>query len=156
VSFTIPSLYVQASTWYPVDPSYFIQIVNYVVPSRDEYEVNTHFMEVGKDVVVNRFEDIFQEKIQGCTLRLIQTQKELSSIKLIDSYTFADTPRIDKLEFRFSIGGKYFAIFSKENNFFRVYAPENIEKIFDEIRKNKSIFEVKNNENIEDITFGNN
>ena len=32
VNFNIPSLYVQSAAWYPKDPSYFIQIVNYVVP----------------------------------------------------------------------------------------------------------------------------
>ena len=39
VSFKIPSIYVQASVWYPGDPSYFIQIVNFVVPNNDDYEV---------------------------------------------------------------------------------------------------------------------
>jgi hypothetical protein len=34
-----------------------------VVPTNDEYEVHTHFMESGKEKVVNRFEDIFKENI---------------------------------------------------------------------------------------------
>jgi len=46
VSFTIPSLYVQSSAFFPNDPTYFIQIVNTVVPSSegtDGYHVTTHY-----------------------------------------------------------------------------------------------------------------
>ena len=156
VSFTIPSLYVQASTWFPTDPSYFVQVVNYVVPSNDEYEVHTHYMEKDKPKLVNRFEDTFKTKITGCTIRVIQTQKDLNSIKLVDDFTFTDVPRIDHIDIKFSRDGKFFVLFSKENGFFRIYPCDDIEKILDPIREGKSLYENKDIPDIEDISFGNN
>jgi hypothetical protein len=136
LSFTIPSLYVRASVWYPSDPSYFIQVVNYVFPNNDEYQVHTHFIDKTQPKLVKRFDEIFSERITGCTLRLIRTESELSSIKVVDLYTFTEVPRLDHLNVTFSVCGRYFVIFSKENQFFRMYNCEDISKIFDSIRAN--------------------
>ena len=79
VTSTIPSLYVQQAVWYPTDPSYFVQIVNYVVPKSQDYDVNTYYTfekEGGKDA--RKFEDIFKDKITGCAIRLIKTNDDLS------------------------------------------------------------------------------
>ena len=40
---TIPSLYVQQACFYPRDPSYFVQIVNFVVPRDQDYDVHTYY-----------------------------------------------------------------------------------------------------------------
>ena len=98
-------------------------------------------MEKDKPKMVNRFEDTFKTKITGCTIRVIQTQKDLNSIKMIDDFTFAEVPRIDHIDIKFSRDGKFFVLFSKENGFFRVYPCENIEKILDPIREGKALYE---------------
>ena len=61
LQFTIPSINVQNSAWYPRNPEYFVQIVNYVVPKHDEYVVETHYME-DKPKTVSNFEELFKEK----------------------------------------------------------------------------------------------
>jgi hypothetical protein len=105
---------VQSSAWYPQNPTYFIQIVNTVVPNNEEYQVHTHYWE-NRKADINSFEEIFQEKIKGCTIRLIRTQKDLGSITILDSFVFDEIPRLDRLKVEFSINGKYLVIYSTEN-----------------------------------------
>ena len=60
LQFTIPSVNVQCSAWYPSNPEYFVQIVSYAVPKHDEYVVETHYME-HKPKTVSNFEEMFKE-----------------------------------------------------------------------------------------------
>lgn len=108
-----------------------------MVPSGDEYEVHTHYWEKNKDKSVNKFEDIFKDKIKGCTIRLIKTEKDLTNISIIDSFVFDEVPRLDKLRAEFSIDGKYLVIYSRENQFARVFEVNRIEDIIKEIRNQK-------------------
>ena len=68
-------MYVQGSAWYPADPTYFVQIVNYVVPSGKEYDVETYHLpteENGEPIKeIQNFDEIFASKITGCALRLV-------------------------------------------------------------------------------------
>jgi len=75
---------------------------------------------------------------------------------MVDDFTFSDLPRIDHLDIKFSIDGKFFVIFSKENCFFRIYPCENIEKILDSVREGKPLFALEDKSDIHDISFGNN
>jgi hypothetical protein len=140
VTCPIPSLYVQQAVWYPTDPSYFVQICNYVVPKDQDYDVNTyhHYEKKGKEV--KKFEELFKDKITGCSIRLIKTHEDLSTITQIDEYVFKDykvredgqkmpIKRIDKLSLSFSFDGKVFVLFSKENNFIKVFKLSAIEDV---------------------------
>ena len=89
--------------------------MNTVVPSSDEYEVHTHYWELNKPRSINTFEEIFKDKIKGCTIRLIRTEKDLGSIVEVDSFVFDEEPRLEKLRAEFSIDGKYLVIYSKKN-----------------------------------------
>jgi hypothetical protein len=102
--FTIPSLNVRSSAWWPVNPSYFVQIVNYVVPTDNEFIVETHYEE-DRPKDVSTFENIFAERIKGCTIRLIQTHDDLDSISVVDQYVYAQIPRVDGMNISFSIDG---------------------------------------------------
>ena len=87
LQFTIPSVNVKCSSWYPSNPEYFVQIVSYVVPKHNEYVVETHYQE-DKPKTVSNFQEIFKEKLKGCTIRLIKTLPDLTSIQLIDQFVF--------------------------------------------------------------------
>ena len=73
MSFGVPSVYVQNAAWYPKNKSYFVQIVNYVIPDSDEYEVYTHEIG-GLAPPPKRFDEIFAEKIKGCCIRLLRAE----------------------------------------------------------------------------------
>ena len=81
--------------------------------------MQTHFMH-SEPMIENSLGEIFSDKIQGCIIRLIKTQPDLNSIKLIDQFVFKEVPRVDKLDIDFSIDGKFLTIYSKENRFLRV------------------------------------
>jgi hypothetical protein len=129
LKFNIPSLSVLSSAWYPSDPQYFVQIVSFKVPEEDEFEVQTHYLEEGKDKWVSNFQEIFKDRINGCTIRLIKTSDNLDSIKVIDSYVYnlEDSPidldnmedcNYKKVKIAFSVDGRYFVIYS---NFVKVF-----------------------------------
>jgi hypothetical protein len=67
---------------------------------------------------------------------------------MVDDFTFADVPRIDHLDIKFSIDGKFFVLFSKMNGFFRIYSCDNIEKILDPVREGKALYQVENKSDI--------
>ena len=134
VSFTIPSMYVQSSAWYPADTTFFVQIINTVVPSSDdEYQVHTHLWEKNRPAQVQSFEEIFKDNIKGCTVRLIRTDKDLNSMTVLSSYVFDQFPRIDKMKAEFSIDGKYLVLYSNANRFIKVYEINRIENIISDI-----------------------
>ena len=86
---TIPSLYVQQGLFYPLDPSYFVQVVNYVVPRDQNYDIHTFYNFDGSAKSVGKFEDIFKEKITGCAIRLVKLNHDLSFQKP-KAYTFTE------------------------------------------------------------------
>ena len=151
VSFNIPSLYVQSSAWYPKDPSYFVQIVNYIVPK--DQTVQTHFMH-SEPMIENSLGEIFSDKIQGCIIRLIKTQPDLNSIKLIDQFAFKEIPRVDMLEIDFSKDGKFFTIYSKEHRILRVVEFQQIDDLLDEIRNDRYVIQKTDTDKIERVSFG--
>ena len=77
----------------------------------NEQTVQTHFMQQ-EPMIENTLGDLFSDKIQGCIIRLIKTQPDLNSIKLIDQFAFKEIPRVDKLDIDFSIDGKFLTIYS--------------------------------------------
>ena len=94
----------RSSAWWPINPSYFVQIVNYVVPTDNEFIVETHYEE-DRPKDVSTFENIFSERIKGCTIRLIQTHDDLDSISVVDQYVYAQKPRVDGMNISFSMNG---------------------------------------------------
>ena len=122
VSFTIPNLSIQSAVWYPKDPSYFIQIVNYVIPETDDkYEVHTHKIKENQESVES-FENLFKDKIMGCSIRLSHTTEGLGSVDKQGEHFFIDEPRIDQLDMQFSLDGELFALYSKESKFIRLFS----------------------------------
>ena len=79
-----------------------MQIVNYVVPRHDEYVVETHYMEEDKAKTVSNFEVLFKERTKGCTIRLIKTEPDLDSIKLIDQFVFELDEKAENVRIQFS------------------------------------------------------
>lgn len=151
VSFTIPSMYVQSSAWFPKDPTYFIQIVNTVVPSSDgldEYTVHTHEWEQNKAAKTQSFEDIFKDSIKGCTIRLIKTDEDLNSMTVLNSYVFDEEVRVDKVKAEFSIDGKYLVLYSNVNKFIKVYEINRIQDIISDIENKNFILDLKDKDDI--------
>lgn len=97
--------------------------------------MHTHYWEDKKAAKTETFEEIFADSIKGCAIRLIRTEKDLSTITVLSSYVYDQFPRVDKLKAEFSIDGRYLVIYSKENKFAKVYEINQIEDIISDIEK---------------------
>jgi hydrogenase maturation factor len=104
-------------------------VVNYVVPTDEEYEVATHFLgDQPKDI--SNFKTLFADKLMGCTLRLIKMEDNLSVIKLVDQVVLIHSGiKIDKIDMNFSKDGRFLTIFSKLHKFIKVYESRDIEQL---------------------------
>ena len=135
VSFTIPSLSIQSAVWYPKDPNYFIQIVNYVIPQDEQQKVHTHEIKK-KQEIVQTFEQLFEEKIGGCCIRLRHALPGLNSVDEKGEHFFIEEKRVDQLQMQFSQDGSLFALFSRKNKFLRLYKNNDILNLIKLIKQN--------------------
>jgi len=70
IEFEIPSVYVQDAKIFPSDPSYYLQLVNYAMPSKGEYSYIRVKLDGDLILTNQEYEKETNEK-QGLVLRLL-------------------------------------------------------------------------------------
>ena len=58
-------------------------MVNYVFPKTTDYKVKTHYLNGTKPATENYFTDIFNDKIDGFSIRLLKTDTNLTEVKML-------------------------------------------------------------------------
>ena len=102
-------MYVQDSKFWKKDPTYCVQLVNYVVPVDPDYEVMTHQISgIPKIHPVN--EILGKDQEGGVVMRLIKSQDQ--QIKLQDSIILKG---VTNTYMKFSNDGSHFGYYIPEN-----------------------------------------
>jgi len=78
IKFEIPTIFVQDSKIYPVNPSYYIQLVKYSMPRKKDYQ----YIKVMLNNSLIMCEQGYLDDHRGLILRLLK--KEDCTIKLVD------------------------------------------------------------------------
>ena len=97
-----------------------------------------------------------KDSIKGCAIRLIQTDEDLNTMTVLSSYVFDEDVRVDKVKAEFSIDGKYLVLYSNENKFIKVYEISHIQDIISDIKNQNILVDLKEKDDIQEVSFGNN
>ena len=80
VSFELPSIYVQDAKFFPTDPRFNLQLINFAFPESDEFEVAIHNLDGSQDR--STFGKINSHLSNGLILRMLV--REHSTLKQVD------------------------------------------------------------------------
>jgi hypothetical protein len=77
---------------------------------------------MNSETSISTYEEIFKDRLNGCTIRMIKVADDLNSISVIDNCLLNSGPdSTDYLNFSFSKDGKYLVIYSKSDNFIKLF-----------------------------------
>lgn len=147
ISCQIPSLYIQQAIICKKNPIYSIQVLNYVLPDKDEYDVESHYLD--GSVEKTCFHDLYKEKVLGFTLRFLKSDKNLQKVEIeseiIVAEKTADGHPVQHADLYFSNDCKYFVIFLRQISELRVFTvkDDNLWQLQKDIKGNRTLFVIK-------------